>query len=57
VLVLQIAAGLILFLVALQAVMQQYSVSGLLSPPCGPRVELQDATHVTQLGSHIWLTI
>jgi hypothetical protein len=31
--------------------------SGLLSPPCRRRAELQDANHATQIGSHIWSTI
>jgi putative flippase GtrA len=34
-----------------------WSVSGLLSPPCRRRAELQDANHPMQIGSHIWSTI
>jgi transposase len=33
------------------------SVSGRLSPPCGRRVERQHASHLTEMSSHIWLTI
>jgi hypothetical protein len=32
-------------------------VSGLLSPPCRRRAELQNANHPMQIGSHIWSTI
>lgn len=33
------------------------SVSGLLPAPCGARAETQHGTHLTGMGSHIWLTI
>jgi hypothetical protein len=33
------------------------NVSGLLSPPCRRRAELQNANHPMQIGSHIWSTI
>lgn len=32
-------------------------VSGAAPPPCHARCEPQDANHLVQKGSHIWLTI
>jgi hypothetical protein len=31
--------------------------SALLLPPCRRRAEWQDASHPTQIGSHLWSTI
>ena len=36
---------------------QVRSVSGLLSPSCCQRTDLQHANHLAKIGSRIWLTI
>src|ERR1700740_2943215 len=42
---------------ALTDVSRPLNVSGLFSPRCGRPGELQHATHLAQMGSHIWLTV